>query len=199
MVEKGKNSKTAEEDLPMTNDAQYNEMVRTLKRLKEKSALRKTAEPHEEAAVKPEVDNASRKFILATNDMYTRHGSFPLDSYSDNFTNEQRRAYRKLYTEIQSERQRLQGSTPNEPRHFETLKDFGKAFGVKLPGEKSEKKMWMPKKYTKLVLNGKVVPLEELRAKKGSSVHEAEGRKYEDDEAGNEPEKKTEIVKIEDS
>ncbi|KAH0369295.1 hypothetical protein KCU65_g3404, partial [Aureobasidium melanogenum] len=199
MVGKDKNIEPDEDNLPVTNDVQYNEMVRTLRRLKEKSALRKTAEPHDEAAVKAEIDIASKEFILATNDMYTRHGSFPLNLCPDDFTNEQRRAYRKLYAEIQAKRQRIKDGATNEPRHFETLRDFGKPFGVKLPGEKTEKKMWMPKKYTKLVIsNGKVVPLEELRSKKGLSVRETEGGEH-GDEAGDQPEKKTENLKTEGS
>lgn len=159
MVDKDKNTKAAKDNLPITNDVQYNGMVRALTRLEEKAALRKTAKPHEEAATKAEVDKTSREFISANNEMYGRHGSFPLDSGSDNFTHEQRRAYRKLYAEIEAKIQLIENGGVDESRRFESMPELARAFGVELPEAFKEKKHtdkqeepkqkgWMPKKYT---------------------------------------------------
>lgn len=159
MIDEEENTEVAKDNLPTTNDFQYNGMVGALRRLDEQAALRKTAEPHEEAATNAEVDNASREFILTTNEMYGRPGSFPLNSGSDNFTHEQRRAYRKLYAEIQARIQFVKNGGVDESRLFESMPEFARAFGLELPEAFKEKKHtdkqeepkqkgWMPKKYT---------------------------------------------------
>lgn len=153
MVDKDNNTEAVADDLPITNDFQYNEMVRTLRILKEKAALHKTSKPHEEAAAKAEVKSASKDFILAINEMRVRHGAFPLNRWPDNYTNEQRRAHRKLYAEVQAKRQMIKDGATDVPRHFESLVEFIKAFGFEVPdvlkeNEEPKQKGWMPKKYT---------------------------------------------------
>jgi hypothetical protein len=150
MVDKTKNSKAADNDLPMTNDVHWNQVIRAVEKVEQKIEASETAEPHEEAAAKAELRKASRELVFAISHVYDRHGSFPLDRNPKNFTDEQIRQRRRLYDEAEAKLQRINAGATDEPRHFESLKDFAKAFGLEPPGEQkdNERQGWMPKNYT---------------------------------------------------
>ncbi|KAH0009036.1 hypothetical protein KCU78_g10940, partial [Aureobasidium melanogenum] len=185
MVDKNKNSKAAEYDLPTTNNAHWNQVIRTVEKVEQNIEASETAEPHEETAAEAKLSKATRGLVFAISDSYTRHGSFPLNRNPNNFTDEQLRQCRRLYDEAEAKLQRIDAGATDEPRHFESLEDFAKAFDLKLPEElkDNEHQRWMPKNCTPIDLKGNVLKSEELLSKKGSSVDEARDGENGDDEA----------------
>ncbi|KAG9837462.1 hypothetical protein KCU98_g10196, partial [Aureobasidium melanogenum] len=166
MVDKNKNSKAAEYDLPTTNNAHWNQVIRTVEKVEQNIEASETAESHEETAAEAKLSKATRGLVFAISDSYTRHGS-------------------RLYDEAEAKLQRIDAGATDEPRHFESLEDFAKAFDLKLPEElkDNEHQGWMPKNCTPIDSKGNVLKSEELRSKKGSSVDEAQDGENEDDEA----------------